>query len=326
MQSAAQINAYRPHRSDQFWGWFFVLPFLFLATVFLIIPIGYSLVISFFETTVLTSWANPFGTMEFVGLNNYSFLLTDIRFWWSVIALLIYASILIPTSIAASLFLALALHPRLSGYRALRSAFFLPHVFDMFIVGVIWLLIYNPTGILTRLISTILTPFSWLGMGTLQSFSWLDNPLTVLPSIAFAMLLKGMGFGMILFVTALNNIPDSVFEAADIDGANERQKLWHVTIPLLKPMILFQVITGLMGSLNAFAEFYALTNATGGTAIQVMGETVQVARVAGFHLFRFFNEQQYGHAAAMSFLLLGLALVITYMNFQVLGEKKEGNR
>jgi ABC-type sugar transport system permease subunit len=87
-------------------------------------------------------------------------------------------------------------------------------------------------------------------------------------------------------------------------------------------MILFQSITGLMGVLNAFTEFYAMTNATGGTTVELLGGTVQVARVAGFHLFRFFTEQQYGHAAAMSFLLLILALVISFVQFRVLGERK----
>jgi ABC-type sugar transport system permease subunit len=238
-------------------------------------------------------------------------------------AMLIYAAIIIPTGIAASLFLALALHPKLGGYRALRSAFFLPHVFDVFIVGTIWLLIYNPAGILSASLAQLSHLSVFFGGQPVTSVALLDNPWTVLPAIAFAMLLKGMGFGMVLFVTALNNIPDSVFEAADIDGATPRQKLWHVTIPLLKPMILFQAVTGIMGTLNAFTEFYALTNATGGTSIQIMGDTVQVARVSGFHLFRYFNEQQYGHAAAMSFLLLILALIFTVIQFRFLGEKKE---
>jgi ABC-type sugar transport system permease subunit len=322
MQSAAAINVYRPQRSDQLWGWFFVAPFLILAGLFLVFPIGYSLLLSFHETTLVTAWADPFGTMVFVGLDNYYNLLSDVRFWWSVVAMMIYAIILIPSSILASLLLALAVNPKLPGYRALRSAFFLPHVFDVFIVGTIWLLIYNPGGLLSKLIAGFINLIGLGGPTGVETVALLDNPYTVLPSIALAMLLKGMGFGMVLFVTALNNIPDSVFEAADIDGANEFQKFWYVTIPLLKPMILFQSVTGLMGVLNAFTEFYAMTNATGGTTVELLGNTVQVARVAGFHLFRFFTEQQYGHAAAMSFLLLILALMISFVQFRFLGERK----
>jgi ABC-type sugar transport system permease subunit len=290
--------------------------------LFLVFPIGYSLLLSFHETTLVTAWADPFGTMVFVGLDNYYNLLSDVRFWWSVVAMMIYAIILIPSSILASLLLALAVNPKLPGYRALRSAFFLPHVFDVFIVGTIWLLIYNPGGLLSKLIAGFINQIGLGGPTGVETVALLDNPYTVLPSIALAMLLKGMGFGMVLFVTALNNIPDSVFEAADIDGANEFQKFWYVTIPLLKPMILFQSVTGLMGVLNAFTEFYAMTNATGGTTVELLGNTVQVARVAGFHLFRFFSEQQYGHAAAMSFLLLILALMISFVQFRFLGERK----
>lgn len=299
------------------WGLFFIAPFLAVAVVFLILPIGYSLYLSLHETSLYSNWFDSFSDMKWVGAKNYEELVHDTTFWYSLLATGIYALLLIPLQIAASLALALSIGSKLPGYKYLRAGFFLPHVFDVFVVGVIWLLLYNPTaGPLAALLEK-------LGIYWFTKNGFVDNPVTILPSIALAMILKGMGFGMVLFLTALNNIPDSIFEAADIDGCSPRQKLFRVTIPLLRPMILFLVVTGLVGVLNAFTEFYALTKATGGTAVRFMGTTVQAARVSGFQLFRYFDDSFYGHAAAMAFILLLIALVITAVNFKFLGGEKE---
>ncbi|AXA35851.1 MAG: sugar ABC transporter permease [Candidatus Sumerlaea chitinivorans] len=300
---------------DTVWGYAFILPFLTVAVVFLVFPIGYSFYLSFRETWLYSSWFDQFADMRFVGLHNYLDLLRTPAFWWALLATFIYALLLIPAQIAAALGLALLLNTKLPGYRTLRAAFFLPHVFDVFVVGIIWLLLYNPTeGPLAAL-------FRWFGIEWFTKHGFVDNPVTILPSIAFAMVLKGMGFGMVLFLTALNNIPESVFEAAEIDGANARQKLFYVTIPLLRPMILFMSVTGLVGVLNAFSEFYALTRSGGGAAFSFMGTTVQSARVSGFYLYQLFDNASYGHAAAMSFILLVIALVITWLNFRFLGKE-----
>lgn len=306
----------RTDRRDAAWGLFFITPFLLVAVIFLIIPIGYSLYLSVRETTLYSSWFDQFATMEFVGLRNYSELLHDPVVWYALIATGLYALLLIPAMIAASLALALALSTKLRGFSFFRGAFFLPHVFDVFVVGVIWLLLYNPQG------GPFAALFRLFGVDWFTKNGFVDNPATVLPSIAFSMILKSMGFGMVVFLAALNNIPESIFEAADIDGATGWQKLWRVTLPLLRPIILFLTVTGLVGVLNAFAEFYALTRATGGQSTTFMGHTVQAARVAGFHLYRLFYESYYGHAAALSFILLGFTLVITFINFRVLGRDR----
>lgn len=298
---------------DVLWGLFFILPFITVAIVFLFFPIVYSFYLSFRETTLYSNWFDQFSDMQFVGLGNYRDLFRDPIFWYSILATAAYALLLIPAGIAASLALALGLSSRLRGHKFFRGAFFVPHVFDVFVVGVIWLLLYNPTA------GPFAAFFRLFGIDWFTKNGFVDNPITILPSIAFAMLLKGMGFGMILFLTALNNIPESIFEAADIDGASPRQKLFRVTIPLLQPMILFLAVTGLVGVLNSFTEFYALTKSTGGTAFTFFGTTVQAARVSGYHLYRLFDDSYYGHAAAMSFVLLSFALVITLVNFRILG-------
>lgn len=300
---------------DWAWGLFFVAPFVALAVVFLLVPICYSLFLSFRETTLYASWFDEFHDMKFVGVHNYAEILSDPVVWYALLATFIYAILLIPASIAASLALALTLNTKLRGYAFFRGAFFLPHVFDVFVVGIIWLLLFNPAA------GPFAAFFRLIGINWLTKNGFVDNPITILPAVALAMTLKTMGFGMVVFLAALGNIPESIFEAADIDGANARQKLFRVTIPLLRPMILFLAVTGLVGVLNSFTEFYALTRSTGGPAIGFMGHTVQAARVVGFQLFRLFDQSFYGHAAALSFILLGIALVITAINFRILGRE-----
>src|SRR5690606_10846983 len=197
-------------------------------------------------------------------------------------------------------------------YGVLRSGYFLPNVFDIYVVGMIWLILYNPQG---GLISAIL---KLLGADGLAEQGVLANPWLTLPAIALVMILKNAGFGMILFLTSLNNISSSIFEAAEVDGATPWQKLRHVTLPMLRPIILFLTITGLVGALNAFAEIYALTDDTGGTSLRLFGETLRSAQTSGYYLFKIFNVSEYGTAAAISYVLLTLAIVIAYINFKFL--------
>ena len=189
----------------------------------------------------------------------------------------------------------------------------------MFVVGTIWVLIYSPNyGLLDVLLTRI-------GIDFFSSTGVLGNPWTALPAIAFALVLKSAGFGMILFLAAMSNIPESVYEAADIDGANFWQKHRHVTFPLVKPIILFLIITGLMGALNAFTEIYAMAAtkyAQGGPFIDSFGHTVGVTKVSGFYLYKTFEQGDYGRAAAMSFLLLIVAFTISVLNARLLRSEK----
>ncbi len=293
----------------------FLLPFIGIFALFIGYPLLYSLWLSLHQVTVYSDFYDIFGTMNYVGLGNYARIVQDPVFWWSVILMFLYAVLTIAPGLVLSLALALMLNRSAAGFGLLRSGFFLPNVYDIYVVGVIWLLIYNPNG---GLFSYMMDS---IGLTDLARRGMLNSPWTTLPAIALAMVLKNAGFGMILFLTSLNNINQSIFEAAEVDGANARQKLFHITIPLLKPIILFLIVTGLMGALNAFAEIYSMTDDTGGTSVELFGQTLQSARVSGYHLYKVFDQSQYGQAAAISFLLLFIALLVSYVNYKVLTPK-----
>lgn len=279
--------------------------------IFLIFPIFYSFYLSFFGSPTDYSLSH----LKYVGLANYKKIFSDFQFWWSLGVTALYGGITIPLGITASLCLALLLDNKLFGKSFFRSAFFLPNVLDMLVVGVIWTLIYAPKfGALAQMSTYLFSEDNFLNTTGL-----LGSPYTALFAVAFAMVLKGAGFGMVLFLAALQNIPGSVYEAADIDGATEWQKFTKITVPLLKPIIFFMTITGVIGALNAFTEIYAMTS--GGPQMVVGGETVGSTSVAGYYLFKQFNAGHYGYAAAISYMLLIITLGITFIQQRIANRK-----
>lgn len=373
-------------------GYALVAPFLFVFAVFLLGPFLYALWLSFRSATLYTDWFDRLGSMEFVGLRNYAHLLLEDReFWWSLLMTLYYALLTIPTSIAFALLLAVLLSSKIRLRGLYRTGFFLPQVLDMLVIGIIWMLLFNPqSGALDRIIRALVggwTPAQralvgmglalvlaaalgwlasqwaltrlfpdaavsealaprllWPALGLVfaapllwvahrfdeavvrpyfspQRLGLLDNPVTVMPVIALVVVLKGVGLGMVLFLTAIQQIPESVYEAAEVDGASARQRLFLITLPLVRPIVLFLSITGLMAALNAFTEVYAMTFDRGGPPTEFLGQTVRAAKLTGYYLWTNFRDYNYGLAAALSFILLAVALVVSAANVLALRER-----
>ncbi len=292
----------------------FLSPFVILFGIFLFFPILYSFFLSFYGSPRDFSLSN----LEWVGLSNYIQILgihqtptgwkfNDPSFWWSLAVTVFYGGLSIPLGIGAALGLALLLNNKLSGKNFFRSAFFLPNVLDMLVVGVIWFMIYTPKyGALAQISSIFLGKENFF-----YTTGLLGSPWTALPAVVIAMVLKGAGFGMILFLAALQNIPECIYEAADIDGASKWEQFKKITLPLLKPILVFMVITGVIGSLNAFTEIYAMTS--GGPQVVIGDETLGSTTVSGYYLYKQFEAGKYGYAAAISYVLLILTLIITFL-------------
>lgn len=283
----------------------FLAPFLIIFAVFLAYPVFYSLYLALHK--VPADSFDIFGGLTFVGFANFAKLFADTRFWWSVLMTLYYAALIIPSGIAASLTLALLLNNRLRSVAVYRSAFFMPYVLDMLVIGIVWTLIYSPhVGVLVRI-------FESIGITTFTERGFLGIPGAAMPSVVLANVLKGAGFGMILYLSAIQNIPRSLYEAAQIDGATAWQRFRGITLPLVKPITFFMVIIGTIGALNAFAEVYAMTS--GGPNVDVGGKALGATWVTGYYVFdTFYNQFKLGYAAAMSYVLLGLTLIITLVN------------
>ena len=186
---------------DNLTAYAFLAPFLVIFLTFLFYPIFYSLYLSFHRVTDLY---DVFGQMKFVGLDNFVRLMHDGQFWWSLLMTIYYGALVIPLGIIVSLILALLLNNRLPFRSLFRSAYFMPYVLDMFVVGLVWVLIYSPHfGVLNRL-------FMLFGIDTFLEKGFLGNPLSAMPAVALANVLKGSGFGMVLYLAAMGSISPSL--------------------------------------------------------------------------------------------------------------------
>ncbi len=291
----------------------FLSPFIAIFAIFLAYPLLYSFYLSLNKVTTLV---NVFENLRFVGLANFVDLFKDGLFRWSLLMTFYYAALIVPLGISSSLLLAVLLHGRLRLHGLFRTAFFLPYVLDLFVVGIVWTFIYSPhygvlNGILERLSIHYFSEQGFLG-----------RPWTAMPAVVLVNVLKGAGFGMILYLAALQNIPESVYEAAEVDGATWWQKLRMITLPLLRPITLFMVIVGVVAALNAFVEVYAMT--AGGPSVDVGGKAYGATWVTGYYLFdTFYVKLKLGYAAAMSYVLLVIAVAVSLINMRILRPKTE---
>jgi multiple sugar transport system permease protein len=299
--------------NDNLIAFLFLAPFVATFAVFLAYPLFYSFYLSLNKVTRLV---NVFENLSFVGLENFRDLASDGLFGWSLLMTLYYAGLMVPLGIAASLLLAVLLNNKLKLHNLFRTAFFLPYVLDLFVVSIVWTFIYSPHfGVLTRILEAI-------GIRFFSEQGFLGRPETAMPAVVMVNVLKGVGFGMVLYLAALQNIPESVYEAADVDGAGWWQKLTRITIPLLKPVTLFMVIVGVVSGLNAFAEIYAMTS--GGPSVNVAGKAYGATWVTGYYLFdTFYVKLRLGYAAAMSYVLLAIAIAISMVNIRLLRPRME---
>jgi len=283
---------YISNRSFQPVALVFVLPALTLLTVFLFLPILASWFASF------TNW-DIYGisrpeNVVWTGLDNYRHLAADPVFWVSLRNSLLFAVIGVPLNLMCSLFAALLLNREFIRFKALfRVGFFIPCITTMVAVAVIWRWLYNPEFGLLNL------ALGWLG---LSPQNWLSDQWLALPSLIIMAVWKGFGYNMIIFIAALQSIPEELYESADIDGASEPQQFWHITLPMLRETTVFVTIMTSIGFLQFFAEPYVMTG--GGP----LNQTMSVVLYMYNHGFKFYNL---GYASSIAYVLFALILTFT---------------
>jgi multiple sugar transport system permease protein len=286
---------------DNLGAYLLISPFMFVFSVFMVYPIFYALYLSFHVIEDLYTFET-----RFIGFNHFQHIFKDTEFLWSLLMTFYYAILTVPAGIMLSLLLAVLLRSKLKGATLFRTAYFLPYVLDTLVVAIIWIFLYYMINQGLQAIN-----INWFkGSGIL------GNPLTAMPAVALAMILKGLGFGMILFLAAINNIPDSVYESAEIDGAGPVSRFFNITLPLVRPIMIFMIIIGFITALNAFAEVYAMTE--GGPSVTVGNTTLGATKISGYYLFRkFYVDYKFGYSAAVSYILLFITLIISWINMRI---------
>ncbi len=273
-------------------AYLFVAPALLAIGAFFFVPVAASVLLSFtdFDIYAVASRAN----LRLVGLDNYGRLLGDELFWTAVRNTAYFVVLAAPLSILASLATALLLSARVTRWRsAFRAALFLPVVTTLVAVAVVWRYAFHPRiGLLNALLAPLgIAPVDWLG-----------DPRFAMPAIVLMTIWKNFGFNMVILVAGLQSIPASLYEAARIDGARAFARFSHITLPMLRPTLVFVTVMTLIGDLQLFAEPYVMTQ--GGPA----HATLSVVLLMYLEGFRWWNM---GYAAAIAFVLFAMMLVLT---------------
>lgn len=264
-------------------------PALALYAVFTLLPVALTFWLSFSQSSGFNTGA------QFTGLDNYRKAAADPIVWQSLRHTFLWLAYHVVLAGGLGLALALAIaRLRRSGV-FFRTAFFLPHLVSLAVVGVIWANIYDP---FFGLLNTALTG---LGLGAYTQ-GWLSEPALVLFSVNVASSWQGFGLYMLLFIAGLQNIDPALYDAAEVDGANGFQKLVHVTLPGLSEVMTFVVSLAMINGLKGFATVFVMTN--GGPFYQSELITTYIYRLA-------FQAQDHGRAAVLCILLSLLAIAVT---------------
>jgi lactose/L-arabinose transport system permease protein len=273
------------------WGLLFVSPFFILFAIFGLFPIIFSFILGF------TDW-NGRGSLNFIGIENIKLLLQDKVFWQSMRNGLIIFLLYTPIQIILSLVLAVVLNSeRVRGFRLFRTIIFMPYITNMVAAGYVFQLLMNTrSGLFNQM----------LGVFFLPPVPWLDSPWGARVSLVIVVLWAWIGYHMIIMLAGLQTIPKDLPEAAAIDGANAVQSFFLITIPLMRPVILFSLVLSTIGSFNLFTELLSLFPSTGGSG------PLNSTLTPGLHIYnQAFGNFRFGYASAIAYTYFILVFLIT---------------
>jgi multiple sugar transport system permease protein len=272
----------------------FVLPALINFTVFRYIPILLSFQVSLYNYDLLG------GFRGFVGIANFVRALHDPLFIESIGVSIMFAVLKVPLQVILSILLALFVAREVRGMGIIRTVIFIPVVTSLVVASMLWSMIYNyDEGLLQSVLSLVGLPH--LALLTSQTLA--------LPAIVAMMLWKELGFSTIIFVAGVKGIPTMFYEAAAIDGAGRLRQFWSITLPLLKPVTLFVVVTQTISSLQVFIPVFVMTQ----------GGPLYATNAVVYYIYdNGFLYSDMGYASAMSFVVLVLIVAVSIFQFRVL--------
>lgn len=279
----------------------FLGPALVLLGIFVVYPI---IAVAFYSFTDYDIVRPP----VWVGLDNFQRLFEDETFWLALTHSFVYL-LVTPIIIALSIALAIAVNRRLRGIQIYRALYFVPAVSGSIAIGLSWRWLFDRTGFVNGLLQSV---------GVIhQPVEWLATPSLVLPIAMLLTIWAGFGYYAVIFLAGLQNIPDELYDAARIDGCSDFQKHRYVSIPGLRPQIVFVGVISSLAALKVFDEIFVLTNQTGG--ILSSGTTMV------FYLWQqAFKFSHAGYASAIAIVLLAVTLVFSIGNVRLLERRTDG--
>jgi multiple sugar transport system permease protein len=288
-------------RKKQHWsGWLFALPHLALFLLFVIGPLLFGLGLSLFRWDILS--ARP---AMFIGTQNYQEAIKDEYVTKALIATVRFVVMAVPSTLLLALLLAVGLSKIPEKRRGFwRALCYLPNLLTVSVVGLLWRWFYNREF---GIFNAYLAPLGIEKIGFLSDVNW------AMPSIVIMTLWWTLGGPMLVLLSAIQNIPTAYNEAAALDGATEARTFWSITLPLLRPVLLFAMVMNVIGSFQVFGQVYMITS--GGPELSTRTLVQYIYDTA-------FNNYRMGYAAAISWLLFLVIAVFSVLQFRLMREKK----
>lgn len=282
-----RVPTWRKKFNEYKWGYFFVAPMFILFFIFSFIPVIQSIILAFKDFD--GAWT----------LDNFRWMMEDSVFWIAVKNTIIYTMVTVPKNLLMALILASIIQPFSNKIQTFfRTAFYLPTVTSSVVFSLIWLWILNPElGFLNHFLSIF----------GIESIGWLTSPDTALWSIILTDLVLAPGSGIILYLAAMNGIPQTLYEAADIDGASGLRKWWNITVPLVKSTTLYLLVVFTIGSFQVFTKINIMTNGGPGDSTQTVVKLIYDSA---------FRNNDWGYASAQALLLFVIIGIISFIQFK----------
>ena len=279
-------------------SYLFISPAIGLFLVFIIVPIFFSFFLSFTKY-------NVFQAPQWIGLANYKqILLHDERFWKAMRNTIFYVVGVVPIGVSLALVLAIAVDQKIKVKNFFKTMFFLPTVTSIVAVSVIWK--WMLAGEKYGLMNNFLMKFG------IQPIDWLMSVKWTLPSIMVMDIWRGVGYNMVLFLAGLQTIPKVMYEAAEIDGAGTWDKFWNVTLPLLRPTMVFVGIMAFIVSFQMFDQVYIMTGGESG-----IGGVLDCALTSVPYLYdEGFAKFRMGYASALAYIVFACIMLVTLANIR----------
>lgn len=278
-------------------GYIFIMPFILGFLFWFLIPALVAAYLTF------QKW-NLISPPQYVGLQNIERLFNDPLLLQSLKATFLYTFLSVPLSLTLSFFLATLINRQFRGIALFRTIYYLPSIVPAIANALLWAWMFNTEF---GLINVIIRAFGGQKIAWLQSTTWAIPAFVILS-------LWGAGGAMIIFLAGLQGIPDIYYEAAEIDGAGRWAKFRNVTLPLMSPIIFFNLVLGFIGSFQVFTIGYLITNGTGGPENSTLFLVLYIYRTG-------FRSQNMGYAAALSWVLFIILVVMSYFVFKYLGSR-----
>ncbi|MEH2379059.1 MAG: sugar ABC transporter permease [Nostoc sp.] len=281
-------------------GYMFMMPTILVLGTFVVLPILYAVFLSLQKVQLLGGIE-----YEFIGFRNFTRLAEDQRVWIALRNTAEYVAIVVPTQTILALILAVTLNSGIRGKNWWRILYFLPTVTSSTVLTLIFMWIYNADGLLN----------DFLAFVGLPTYNWLGDPAVALKGIMIMNIWSTAPFFMVIYLAALQDIPQTLYEAAGLDGANGWQQFIYITLPLLKPVTFFVVAVGVIGTFQLFDQSYIFSGGTGGPNNATLTVVLLIYQAV-------FRNLQMGYAAAIAFLLAAVIIAITLIQRRLFGGER----